>query len=133
VPFPVPPDHGSVAGVLERIAPDLAVELRDANTNQPIAAIAVGDASVKTRFRESMSRSVARSGPRTLRSGRHITVSQGLVPNGGDSARQIVPHSHHTIEALAHRIDMRDQDDLGEAVRQAAQQIDNGSATVLIQ
>ena len=39
----------------------------------------------------------------------------------------------HAIEAVAHRIDVRDEDHLGEAVGQAAQQVHHGEAAVLVQ
>src|SRR6185436_3505849 len=90
-------------------------------------------ASANTRLSWSTSRRVGRSGPRTLRSGRHILASNRLIPDCCDSGREVKAHPDDAIEALANRIDMRDQNDLGESVCQAAQQIYHRGSAILIQ
>src|SRR5712692_4616459 len=91
------------------------------------------NASAKTRLSGSTSRRVACSGPRTLRSGRHIVSSGRSVLNHSGSLGQIVADPDEPVEALRPEIDMRDQDDLGEPVGQAPQQIHYGDPPILVE
>ena len=43
LPVGVAPDHRAVAGVLEGVAPDQVVQLRDPHAHQPVPAVAVGE------------------------------------------------------------------------------------------
>src|SRR5688500_19495722 len=80
-----------------------------------------------------MSRRVGRSGPRTLRSGRHITISLLLVSNGRHPGCLIEANPYDVVDAIAQRFDVGDEDDLREAVGQASEQVRDGATVSLIE
>ncbi len=56
-----------------------------------------------------------------------------LVAHDGRAAALVEADTHDAIEAVAHGIDVRDENDLREAVGQVTQQLHHGGAMVLIQ
>src|SRR5215471_9781357 len=86
-----------------------------------------------------MSRSSARSGPSTRRSGSHAridtsrTQGRGLVPDTAHTPSAIVVYSNHAVQSLPDLVDVRDDDDLREAIPQLPQQPQHVLAAALIE
>src|SRR5713101_1249262 len=91
------------------------------------------NASAKTRLSGSTSRRVACSGPRTLRSGRHIVSSGGAVLDHGHSLPNVVVHADDPIQAIQVRLDVGKQDHLREPIRQAAEKVHNRHLPLLVE
>src|SRR5689334_15791340 len=86
-----------------------------------------------------MSRSSARSGPSTRRSGSHARIdtsrAQGrrLVSDPAHTPGAIVLYPDHAVQTLPDLVDVGDDDDLREAIPQLPQQSEHMLATAFIE
>src|SRR5260370_27492209 len=83
-----------------------------------------------------MSLSAGRVGPVTWRSGSHARIGRsrngGVVTHHARAAARVVLDPDHAVEAVAHLLDVRDENDLREAIAQPTQQADDVLAAGLV-
>ena len=131
-------------GILDRVAPDRRIEKRHAHADHAVAAIALGERVAEHLVERG---DVLEARPRTGRRGAcagataaRSAISRPLPPprapahrasspasgSAGASSRcttrrarlRVVAHRDHAVEPLAHRLDVRDENDLLEPVLQ---------------
>ena len=135
----VAPEHRALSGILDRVPPDSRVEKRHADADHPVATIALrervaedliqlGDL-IESRAERPFDRVRA---PHARR--RHQSAAPACDIDRGRATRRfgfdarhagllVVAHGDDAIESFAHRFDVRDEDDLLEAVLQPTQQV----------